>query len=480
LAGRCDRKSEIYTNAYIFGLKTNLPEVEYFEIPIVPDLGQRLFSDLSTYSDLQRLFPRCLEWGVDVNLPTSLLRDNCLRLPQIVPDLLAHGLTIPSLFTSVAHQYQQDDRLAPIMWDIFHQNNLPLNACDNELLFIIASTLAYKPNPKLMEYLTVLHTTPGCDFGARGGLLGFILRKVPNLPFELPIYLPRRPSDQTKLSLVDNFPSKVDMPNRSWEDDHMILTGTGRIEWIYAVFDGHGSKLRPKDRAQSGKIFTGDKTYENVNHTVYAAMYGTADVPSLWNFLEAAIGSTQEIEHAIENAFIDFDRYATYYDCTGGTCVTIILKIDGDIYTVNLGDSRTLLVDGDTLVWASTDHEPNHPDELKRIEAAGGQVYRGRIDHYLSLSRSLGDAKAKRNGFMPYDPYMGRVCARPDVVKHSSLSPTTYAILTSDAPYTVGTDFTSEDIVTLATHFGRDPVQMGIAIAPFTTDDLTILCVNDL
>jgi len=84
----------------------------------------------------------------------------------------------------------------------------------------------------------------------------------------------------------------------------------------------------------------------------------------------------------------------------GSTCLlNIMYKFNDSIYmnVVNLGDSRLVIVNNDgTSNQITTDHKPDDPDEKKRIENIGGQIYKDsegviRIGD-LSLSRAFGDA----------------------------------------------------------------------------------------
>lgn len=67
----------------------------------------------------------------------------------------------------------------------------------------------------------------------------------------------------------------------------------------------------------------------------------------------------------------------------------------------------------DTLVSLTTDHKPTDFSEHRRIEAAGGYVYDGRVNGSLALSRAFGDYNYKLNKQLP--PSKQQVIACPDV-----------------------------------------------------------------
>ena len=102
-----------------------------------------------------------------------------------------------------------------------------------------------------------------------------------------------------------------------------------------------------------------------------------------------------------------------------GSCAVIVLMVDKTIYVANVGDSRCLvsMENGKKYIEATKDHKPNYPNEVKRIQKYGGNIYQteteitnnnnpdlnGKIllgpyrvfPGRLSVSRTLGDAEAK-------------------------------------------------------------------------------------
>lgn len=81
----------------------------------------------------------------------------------------------------------------------------------------------------------------------------------------------------------------------------------------------------------------------------------------------------------------------------GSTAVVAVVGAS-HIVVANCGDSRALLCRGRQAVPLSTDHKAGRPDEVARIEAAGGHVisWQGyRVLGVLAMSRALGDRYLK-------------------------------------------------------------------------------------
>ncbi|XP_030453677.1 probable protein phosphatase 2C 8 [Syzygium oleosum] len=81
----------------------------------------------------------------------------------------------------------------------------------------------------------------------------------------------------------------------------------------------------------------------------------------------------------------------------GSTAVVAVVGREV-VVAANCGDSRAVLCRGGVAMALTDDHKPNRPDELKRVEAAGGRVinWNGhRILGVLSTSRSIGDQYMK-------------------------------------------------------------------------------------
>jgi len=104
----------------------------------------------------------------------------------------------------------------------------------------------------------------------------------------------------------------------------------------------------------------------------------------------------------------------------GSTCVFSIVtpnekkKGTYTITSVNIGDSRALLLHADGTVEALTeDHKPQNEEEMDRIQKAGGHVSSCRVDGQLALSRAMGDWNYKDNPNLK--PIEQKVIPVPDV-----------------------------------------------------------------
>lgn len=116
------------------------------------------------------------------------------------------------------------------------------------------------------------------------------------------------------------------------------------------------------------------------------------------------------------------------YRTVGSTAVVAVVG-QRRIVVANCGDSRAVLSRGGVAVPLSTDHKPDRPDEMQRVEAAGGRVinWNGyRVLGVLATSRSIGDYYLK--------PY---VSAEPEVTVVDRTEQDEFLILASDGLWDV-------------------------------------------
>ncbi|XP_011032242.1 PREDICTED: probable protein phosphatase 2C 24 [Populus euphratica] len=115
-------------------------------------------------------------------------------------------------------------------------------------------------------------------------------------------------------------------------------------------------------------------------------------------------------------------------DAVGSTAVVAVVTPD-KIVVANCGDSRAVLCRNGKPLPLSSDHKPDRPDELKRIQNAGGRViyWDGpRILGVLAMSRAIGD-----NYLKPY------VSCEPEVTIMDRTAEDDCLILASDGLWDV-------------------------------------------
>ncbi|PKU69413.1 probable protein phosphatase 2C 30 [Dendrobium catenatum] len=115
----------------------------------------------------------------------------------------------------------------------------------------------------------------------------------------------------------------------------------------------------------------------------------------------------------------------------GSTAVVAVVGPE-HIVVANCGDSRAVLCRQGAAIPLSIDHKPDRPDEMQRIQAAGGRVifWDGpRVQGVLAMSRAIGDGYLK--------PY---VTAEPEVTVTERKEEDEFLILASDGLWDVVTN----------------------------------------
>ncbi|XP_050253584.1 protein phosphatase 2C 51-like [Quercus robur] len=114
---------------------------------------------------------------------------------------------------------------------------------------------------------------------------------------------------------------------------------------------------------------------------------------------------------------------------TVGSTAVVAVVGEEELVVANCGDCRAVLFSGGVALALSRDHKPDRPDELKRIEAAGGKVINwngNRVLGVLTTSRSIGDHYLR--------PY---VISKPEVTVTKRSNNDEFLILASDGLWDV-------------------------------------------
>ncbi|CAN4098788.1 unnamed protein product [Withania somnifera] len=163
-------------------------------------------------------------------------------------------------------------------------------------------------------------------------------------------------------------------------------------DWHYfAVYDGHGCS------------HVATKCKERLHELVKEELEKKE--------LEKKEGNHEELEHAMDQSFDRMDQEVIEWNksVTGATCrcelqipecdavgsTAIVAVVTPDkIIVANCGDSRAVLCRNGKAIPLSNDQKPDRPDELHRIQEAGGRViyWDGpRVSGVLAMSRAIGD-----------------------------------------------------------------------------------------
>ncbi|KAJ4824386.1 Protein phosphatase 2C 37 [Turnera subulata] len=193
---------------------------------------------------------------------------------------------------------------------------------------------------------------------------------------------------------------------------------------FFGVFDGHGcSHVAMKCR-------------DRLHHIVKEEIENSAEKGHVEHWKEALGRSFLRMDTEVgkwgeeDKRSIDCrcELQTPQCDAVGSTAVVAIVTPDKTVVS-NCGDSRAVLCRNGVAVPLSSDHKPDRPDELVRIEAAGGRViyWDGpRVLGVLAMSRAIGD-----NYLKPY------VIPDPEVVVMDRTDDDECLILASDGLWDV-------------------------------------------
>ncbi|KAK4431714.1 protein phosphatase 2C 37 [Sesamum alatum] len=207
---------------------------------------------------------------------------------------------------------------------------------------------------------------------------------------------------------------------------------------FFGVFDGHGCShvaTRCKDRMHEivkDECENGDSSWERAMSLSFSKM--DKDVRE-WS--EGAATSSCRCELQTPQC-----------DAVGSTAVVAVVAPD-KIIVSNCGDSRAVLCRNGVAIPLSVDHKPDRPDELNRIQEAGGRVifWDGpRVLGVLAMSRAIGD-----NYLKPY------VISEPEVTIAERTPEDECLILASDGLWDVVSNETACGVARMCLQARRAP-----------------------
>jgi len=180
------------------------------------------------------------------------------------------------------------------------------------------------------------------------------------------------------------------------EDVHRAILGFGGSEALHylAVYDGHGgrgivdyietrleSNILKELRSPPSPAPQSDENSAPADQAEGGGKVGGAEEDKLCPTLKA-----------MEKAYLltDMQSRQAGIMASGATSVTCLLDRNeglGKVYTANCGDARAVLIRRESALRLSHDHKAEDPNEIERIEAAGGFVLRNRVLGILAVAR---------------------------------------------------------------------------------------------
>ncbi|XP_042504382.1 protein phosphatase 2C 51-like isoform X2 [Macadamia integrifolia] len=178
---------------------------------------------------------------------------------------------------------------------------------------------------------------------------------------------------------------------REMEDAVTVVPGllTGKSVWydFFGVYDGHGGSLVAnacRDRLHRVLV----KEIEGRE-----ALDGTAwkEGDDEFDWKEVMGRCFAKMDEEFKGSGVDEEDDSALERTIGSTAVVAVVGTE-ELVVANCGDSRAVLSRGGVAVPLSRDHKPDRPDEMERVEAAGGRVINwngNRVLGVLATSRSI-------------------------------------------------------------------------------------------
>ncbi|KAJ6238450.1 hypothetical protein M0813_26420 [Anaeramoeba flamelloides] len=227
----------------------------------------------------------------------------------------------------------------------------------------------------------------------------------------------------------------------------------------FAVFDGHGSS----DVSNHAADKLGELLINEINEKINNGGQLETDSFNVTKLTQICDKLFQEFNQTLNKLRIDL---------SGSTCA-IVLIIKNKLYSINLGDSRAILIDNKgTTIQITDDHKPTNRDELCRIKFLRGTVSNnGRINGGLAVSRCFGD-----RDFQPW------VSAKP-VIKCFDLAreDRKYLVLACDGVWDV---LSNQDVTDIVMENANQDVQRiatkikSNAYSKESTDNISVIVID--
>ena len=231
------------------------------------------------------------------------------------------------------------------------------------------------------------------------------------------------------------------------EDDWMTETfQIGDSHYTcYTIMDGHSGRAAVDFTKQNFHQYLHDelKIHNKPVSLALDATFRRIDVDFLTNW---STSHEQEIHNEKNKSLCGASHRsvphagADAYPSSPGTTIVNLVLVQSSVSSTNkwyltwVGDSRAYVIDliNGHLIDQTSDHDPNSPEELKRIESAGGHVEFNRVNGFLAMSRAIGDFQFKQRNIN--DPTKQMVSCVPSI-KSNDITKELTIVLATDGIY---------------------------------------------
>ncbi|KAJ7964564.1 Protein phosphatase 2C-like protein [Quillaja saponaria] len=254
-------------------------------------------------------------------------------------------------------------------------------------------------------------------------------------------------SSQSASQCLNSMAGEVEFKNESVQDfpkfgvtsvcggrrdmeDAVSVQNIGNAFHFFGVFDGHG--------CSHVASMCKNKMHNIVKEEVEAGGEGFEWKNAMEKSFARMDEEVSKWSNGEQNWSCRCELQTPNCDAVGSTAVVAVVTPD-KIVVSNCGDSRAVLCRNGVAIPLSSDHKPDRPDELHRIESAGGRViyWDGpRVLGVLAMSRAIGD-----NYLKPY------VIPEPDVTVTDRTAEDECLILASDGLWDVVSNDTACGVV---------------------------------
>ena len=238
------------------------------------------------------------------------------------------------------------------------------------------------------------------------------------------------------------------------QDTSLISLSVGKIVGFnkFGVLDGHGI------HGHFVSQFFKDYFVKNmINYTEMLKARGIMTAEGIYKELKNT--SFSYIIELFNKADMELTKQNIFDYTISGTTCNLIFQFKKHLICFSVGDSRCIIVydKGDNtnqgILPLSSDHKPNLPGEIDRIQLSGGEVdtmrdmygnrigpprvYKRGLDYPgLAMSRSLGDFQAKEVG----------VISSPQIIEYDINSSTKFLVVCSDGVWEFASNEQVRDI----------------------------------